>query len=1000
MAVVMAALAPAVVDAASLVPTIGLPITRNYALDDIGDVSRSFHLGFDPWGRLAVFGGDTYVVLNDGTWLDLAAKETDTPTMNEVVTAATGDSYFGSLATWGVIGFTDKGELRPRSLRPAHVPEWVAATEFVHVLPLEAGVYFAGFNGVVYWERSTGEQTFFHVPGATNIFALRSRVFVSSHSQGIQYLDLEKRAVATVVAGEASEIAVVHAVGLSDGRCLIATFMGRLLVFDGRELTPWGGSLGSAPTERVLGMQRLSDGGIAVAINGRGLFILSENGETRLALTSPEYQRVHDLAAQEPGVLWVATEGVVQKLIYGSPVTIVDRRLGVSVGWPLVAEWNGRTVIASSGRLYESVPATADRSSHFKPVATLPENGAWAMAAKGSRMLIGNDHGVFTREGDSFAQVLSNLNVSRLVMVSPDLCYALATAEITALRWGDGQWSEFTARVPGVGFPAVVHAAGSSVWIELGANRVARVSLAGDVLETRVINEFPWSKLRWVNIGVVGSTVMLSGGRDGALFFDEDTGRFCDAPELRRLLASAPFPIARLIEDGSGTLWASHEKGVSVLRANAPAVTIVREYQPIVQIAGDNDIWISTQNTLYHVNGASWEDAAEPLQPLLVSVTDRRTGTELYTAADPLRRLTRLPYAQNNLAFRFFSQSYAAMRPLVYEFTMSGGPSEWTTRGTDSLLVLHDLKEGAYRLTARIVDSAGPSPEPVVVDFVIAPPWHRAPLAYVGYGIVGLLGGCGLFFGVIRHTRRRNAFLENLVRERTEELRSTMVRLNEETHNAATLAERNRLAGEIHDSLQQGLSGLMLQLDATLKLAELTPDLRSRLTVARNMVSFTRHEVQQAVWDLESPLLENADLAEALKKMAALISAGTPQVEIKTHGASTAVPSSTTHQLLRIAQEAITNAVRHGHARKIFVHLEYGEAEVSLEIFDDGCGFVPQEVFASGLGHFGLRGLRGRASKINADLQIISAPNRGTTVRIVIPLARDPSSAHVTLASI
>jgi signal transduction histidine kinase len=166
------------------------------------------------------------------------------------------------------------------------------------------------------------------------------------------------------------------------------------------------------------------------------------------------------------------------------------------------------------------------------------------------------------------------------------------------------------------------------------------------------------------------------------------------------------------------------------------------------------------------------------------------------------------------------------------------------------------------------------------------------------------------------------------------------------------------------------------------------------------MVSFTRHEVQQAVWDLESPLLENTNLADALRKMAAVISSGRPHVEVKATGVTAKLDSGTQHQLLRIAQEAITNAVRHGKARKIFVHLEYSAGSVSLEIFDDGCGFVPKEVFVSGLGHFGLRGLRARAAKINADLQIISAPNRGTTVRIVIPLNQPaPAPVHAAVTS-
>ena len=232
---------------------------------------------------------------------------------------------------------------------------------------------------------------------------------------------------------------------------------------------------------------------------------------------------------------------------------------------------------------------------------------------------------------------------------------------------------------------------------------------------------------------------------------------------------------------------------------------------------------------------------------------------------------------------------------------------------------------------------------------------------------------------------RRNVILENLVSHRTDELRVTMQQLNEETRNAATLAERGRLAGEIHDSLQQGLSGLMLHLDATLKLANLPEDVRARLGTARNMVSFTRHEVQHAVWDMETPMLEGTELGEALGKLAALISPGDAQVKVTVTGQPVELPSATKHHLLRIAQEAITNAVRHASARTIAINLAYGVDNISLSITDDGCGFVPSVAHASGIGHFGLRGLRGRAGKINGDLQIDSAPGRGTTVSVTVP---------------
>jgi len=275
---------------------------------------------------------------------------------------------------------------------------------------------------------------------------------------------------------------------------------------------------------------------------------------------------------------------------------------------------------------------------------------------------------------------------------------------------------------------------------------------------------------------------------------------------------------------------------------------------------------------------------------------------------------------------------------------------------------------------------------PAAFDFEILPPWHRTWPAYSLYG----LALASVLFGLVRWTglraRHRNAELEQLVQERTAQLKATMEQLNAETGHAATLAERDRLAGEIHDSLQQGLSGLMLQLDATLKLPIVPTDVRSRLNVARNMVSFTRHEVQHAVWDMESPLLQDTELGEALRKLTALINPGSATIDIAVAGTPVPLASTTKHHLLRIAQEAITNAVRHATPRRIAIDLDYRPAAVALSIVDDGVGFDPDEVLSKNIHHFGLRGLRTRATKLGGTLQIRSAPGRGTSIHIVVPL--------------
>jgi signal transduction histidine kinase len=211
-----------------------------------------------------------------------------------------------------------------------------------------------------------------------------------------------------------------------------------------------------------------------------------------------------------------------------------------------------------------------------------------------------------------------------------------------------------------------------------------------------------------------------------------------------------------------------------------------------------------------------------------------------------------------------------------------------------------------------------------------------------------------------------------------------MGKLQKETQISATLAERDRLAGEIHDSIEQGLSAIMMQMDAAAKLVGHPEEIKDYLTMAKNMASFSRTEVQHAVWDMQSPLLENADLPTALRRVASNISAGdAPRVEVEISGTAFALPSAVEHHLLRIAQEAMTNAVKHGSPGKIDLTLRYNSDIVTLTVRDDGAGFVPETVSTYG-GHFGLQGMRTRAQKISADLTLNSKLGAGTCIEVVM----------------
>jgi signal transduction histidine kinase len=150
------------------------------------------------------------------------------------------------------------------------------------------------------------------------------------------------------------------------------------------------------------------------------------------------------------------------------------------------------------------------------------------------------------------------------------------------------------------------------------------------------------------------------------------------------------------------------------------------------------------------------------------------------------------------------------------------------------------------------------------------------------------------------------------------------------------------------------------------------------------MVSFTRQEVQQAVWNLGSPFLEHATLKEALQSMCRLMTSGTSPIEIRSSGTELPLEHSTRHHLLRIVQEAVTNALRHSGSDRVVIELSCTEDAFALEVRDFGRGFVPEEVFQSGPDHFGLRGMRARAAKMEAEFSVKSAPGHGTSVRVCL----------------
>jgi signal transduction histidine kinase len=209
-----------------------------------------------------------------------------------------------------------------------------------------------------------------------------------------------------------------------------------------------------------------------------------------------------------------------------------------------------------------------------------------------------------------------------------------------------------------------------------------------------------------------------------------------------------------------------------------------------------------------------------------------------------------------------------------------------------------------------------------------------------------------------------------------------------ESEFAAILAERNRLAREIHDTLAQGLTATSVQMQLMDKHTEgASEEMIHHLHLSQQLVRSSLKEARNSIWNMRSQVLESDNLAGALTNILKQMADGTElQTNVKVTGQARRLSPVIENNLLRVGQEAITNAAKHARAKHIQVTLQFGETKFTLKVLDDGCGFdaaSPQ----SREGGFGLVGMHERAVELKGELQVRTAPNQGTEISLQVPLS-------------
>lgn len=318
--------------------------------------------------------------------------------------------------------------------------------------------------------------------------------------------------------------------------------------------------------------------------------------------------------------------------------------------------------------------------------------------------------------------------------------------------------------------------------------------------------------------------------------------------------------------------------------------------------------------------------------------------------------VVRLKPGKRRFEFHYTGLDFLAPDQLAFKFKLEGFDESWVEAGTRRIAYYTNVPPGDYRFHVIAGNSDGVwSQNGASFAFALLPFFHQTIWFYTFLAVGFILIGFSAHF--LRMGQIRARF-------------------------SAVLAERARIAREIHDTLAQGLMGIVLQLEAA---GEAAPDQSERHRAkALDLARMGLEEARRSVGALRPQALENADFLGALKSLTGQLARDTGlPVEIHVTGKARQLPPFVEENLLRIAQEAVLNAAKHAKAHSVCINLSFDVRSIRLSVADDGTGFVPKSG-SSEPGHFGLIGMRERVEQMKGSLQIQSEPGKGTQISVDI----------------
>ncbi|MFT4114882.1 two-component regulator propeller domain-containing protein [Silvibacterium sp.] len=777
--------------------------------------------------------------------------------------------------------------------------------------------------------------------------------------------------------GAYSQNRVKSIVETSDGTVWVGTVSGLQRLRNGRfEALP-----GLHATVRTL--REMDDATLWIGTIGHGLFLYSHGALQSVAgdglLPS---KTVLSLATDNAHQMWIGTQDGLTRLSR-TPVGVVPLPGGSDPDFETISWDPEGTVWVAASQVY-AIRQSQASSYRFPQIAGVPVRNVFRDREGG--LWIGSDgSGAYRISAEGVAhysapESLSN-NFVRGFLESRDHAIWIATDEgVTRIAGGHAHIYRMRDGLAYFSTRSLIEDRDGRIWI--GTEQGLSCWTAGQFTQNEATRALAKEKI-WSILQDHSGTIWF-GTRDHGIFRYRG-GKLEHFTTAQGLTSNSVY---QLLEDRFAQLWVSSPDSISSIPLAAfdatqpdtqsdngvqlPVTTYGMPFdasgaqmyggrQPAGCVDRDGGLWFPSSKGALHIV----PEPAPRLEAPAVVLTDVTVDGQVM----PASALHKIPADTSRLEFSYSPLSLRAQGGAHFRYRLEPFDKQWTYAGSTRVAAYTNLPAGRY--VFRVVAFPWNNPASASETSLV---FRKPPHFYASWWFLSL---CVVMAGVL-------ALLSYRWRMRSLELRFR-----------AVLAERSRLAREMHDTVIQGCTSISALLEAISSLEREGPALQQDLLDhARTQVRTTIDEARQAVWNLRHGEEPKQDIAAAIESMAEHTSRefGVP-ISCRKQGSAFLISRSAAHEILMVVREAMYNAVMHGHPAQVWIELDaqgsflFGRSTGHMEavIRDDGVGFDPGAMPDDGKPHYGIAGMRERIERLQGEIHWESSPGAGTIVRLSVP---------------